>query len=244
MIKILTTLIIVLLVGLAVSLALNYTLYKKAFLPLYATKQDPLELRYYPESTELTNSSKQVFLLYGDSRSLSWPDPGFKNYEVINRGIGNQSSTQIALRFGHHATPLKPDTILIQACVNDLKTIPLLPDKREKIISDCKNNIDRMVADAAVIEASVVLSTVFPLGDIAIQRRLFGFAEAPIISAIDEVNDYIRGIDIAHVRIFDSYELLKGEDRKINPVYSRDWLHLNDQGYRHLNRALLTFVEG
>nr|CAA6806684.1 MAG: Lysophospholipase [uncultured Thiotrichaceae bacterium] len=242
--KILIPLTLVLLVLLAVSMVANYTLYKKAFLPLYATKQDPLELRYYPVSENPANNGKPIFLLYGDSRSLSWPAPELGGYQVINRGIGNQSSTQVAMRFGLHAESLMPDTILIQVCVNDLKTIPLFPEQREQIIHDCKSNIDEMIADAAAIDATVLLTTVFPLGDIPIERRLFGFDERAIIPAIDEVNEHIKGIEAEHVRIFDTYELLKGEGRKINPDYSRDWLHLNEQGYQRLNQALVEFVKG
>ncbi len=117
------------------------------------------------------------------------------------------------MRFSHHAAPLKPDTILIQVCVNDLKTIPLFPKDRELIINDCKNNI-----------------------------RLLGFDESMIIAAIDEVNEYIMGLEGQNVRIFDSYALLKGEGRKIKPDYSRDWLHLNEQGYQYLNQALKEFL--
>ncbi len=242
MTKLLSSLIVLLLVLLATSVVFNYLLYKKAFLPLYTTKQDPLELRYYPEAAQSPTNGKPVFLLYGDSRSLSWPAPDLDQYQVINRGIGNQSSTQAAMRFSHHAAPLKPDTILIQVCVNDLKTIPLFPKDRELIINDCKNNISRMVNEASVMETKVLLSTVFPLGDISLEHRLLGFDEPMIIAAIDEVNEYIMGLERQNVRIFDSYALLKGEGRKIKPDYSRDWLHLNEQGYQYLNQALKEFL--
>ena len=43
--------------------------------------------------------------------------------------------------------------------------------------------------------------------------------------------------------IFDSYDLLVGENRKINPAYSRDWLHLNVKGYEYLNTNLEGFIE-
>ncbi|MEZ5537849.1 MAG: GDSL-type esterase/lipase family protein [Thiolinea sp.] len=226
---------------LAASLALNYVLYQKAFLPFYAAKFDPLELNYYPEQAKPARD-KPVFLLYGDSRSLSWPDPALEQYQIINRGIGNQSSAQVAMRFEHHVKPLKPAVILLQVCVNDLKTIPLFPEQREQIISGCKNNILQMLSDAAAIEAKVVLSTVLPLGSISPERRLFGFREEPVITAIDEVNDFIHGLESANVQIFDSYELLKGEGGKINPDYSRDWLHLNERGYQRLNEQLVTII--
>ncbi|PID46288.1 MAG: hypothetical protein CSB47_05010 [Proteobacteria bacterium] len=71
MAKLLSSLIILLLVLLATSVVFNYLLYKKASLPLYATKQDPLELRYYPEAAQPLTNGKPVFLLYGGSRRMS-----------------------------------------------------------------------------------------------------------------------------------------------------------------------------
>ena len=57
------------------------------------------------------------------------------------------------------------------------------------------------------------------------------------------INDFIKTQQSENTVIFDSYELLLGENNKIDPQYSHDWLHLNKAGYEHLNQALTTFIK-
>ena len=42
-----------------------------------------------------------------------------------------------------------------------------------------------------------------------------------------------------HVIVFDSYELLADENGRVHPDYNHDTLHINEQGYKHLNKHLL-----
>ena len=230
------------LVGLlAVSVVLNYFFYKKAFIPLHAVKLDPLELNYYPSTSAPAATNSVMF--YGDSRALSWPSPEGTGQAFVNRAIGNQTSVQILGRFDAHVTPHKPKTILIQVCVNDLKMIPLFPNRKEQIIEACKSNITAMLEKSHALGAQVILSTVFPLGDVSIARQALGTTEPPIIDGISRINDFIKTQQSDNTVIFDSYELLLGENNKIDPQYSHDWLHLNKAGYEHLNQALTTFIK-
>jgi len=250
----LITIILILLLGLLlVSLASNYYFYKKALLRMYADKLDPVGLNYYPDaaSTELpkpSNKLKPKVMFYGDSRALSWGNPTFDQYEFINRAIGGQTSIQIVSRFQQHVVAHQPDIIIFQLCVNDLKMIPLFPAKEREIIENCKNNLQQLLQLAHNIKAKVILSTVFPLGDVSIMRKAFGVREKPIIKAIDEVNNYIHSLADDKTVILDAYGLLKDlnsadETKKIAPHYSKDWLHLNASGYEMLNKELVNLLE-
>lgn len=241
-----TTMLILFLTGaLLISLSLNYLFYTKAFIPLQAIRLDPMERSVYPEKKMLDDlagniTKKPTLLFYGDSRALSWSNPILNQYYFINRAIGGQTSRQIAARFQQHVVPYKPNTLILQLCVNDLKMIPLFPEKRAAILHDCKQNIQQVIQQAHEINANVILSTVFPLGDISIARKLLGMKEPVIIEAIDDVNIFIRSLANDKTLIFDAYQLLKGTNgRKINPQYSRDWLHLNHQGYAVLNKEMI-----
>jgi len=236
--------LLLLALALVASLVLNYFFYQKAFIPLHATKLDPVGLDYYSaEQNQSRLTEKPKLMYFGDSRALSWPAYKTTDYEFVNRAIGNQTSTQILQRFETHVAPHKPEVILVQMCVNDLKMIPLFPKRKDRIIEDCKKNIQGVITKARKLEADVVLTTVFPLGDISIFRKALGASEAPIIDGIGQVNQYINSLAADDVLIFDSYALLVGENRKINPDYSRDWLHLNSQGYKQLNSALKDFID-
>jgi lysophospholipase L1-like esterase len=230
--------------ALAGSLVLNYFFYKRAFIPLQSAKLDPIGLDYYSSKTSL-NKSEGVpeVMFYGDSRALSWAPYKTTEVHFTNRAIGNQTSTQIVQRFQAHAAVHKPQVLLVQMCVNDLKMIPLFPAKSERIVQDCKDNIQLLINEAKQINSKVVLTTVFPLGDISVFRNVLGITELPIIDGIAQVNEYIKTLASDDILIFDSYKLLAGEDHKINPDYSSDWLHLNITGYKHLNSHLSEFLK-
>lgn len=234
----------ILLLLLFASLALNYIFYKRLFIPQHAGKLDPVGLSYYPKvASGKKKSNKPIVIFYGDSRGLSWPAPPVNHYQFLNRSIGNQTSIQVLERFNQHVAPHRPKVIIIQVCINDLKMIPLFPDKKEKIIADCKNNLQELLVQARTIKSKVILSTVFPLGKISLARKLLGMKEKPIMDAIDEVNVYIKSLASENTQILDSYGLLKGKGREIYEQYSHDWLHLNEKAYQHLNKPLVDFLK-
>lgn len=152
---------------LIVSIALNFLLFqqgKQYYYQLNLTRLDPLGLNDYPSGMKKTKHPAKVrVVVFGDSRAYQWPEPaGVSQFEFINRGIGAQTSSQIVARFEEHVVSLQPDILLIQMCINDLKTIPLFPHLKLSIISNCKNNIEWSVREARKLGATVILTTVIP----------------------------------------------------------------------------------
>jgi len=225
-------------------MALNYTFYKKAFIPLHALRLDPLELNNYPYLPNNIESKKKknLFIYYGDSRALSWPFIENNHFTFINRSIGNQTSIQINDRFAKHVVSHKPKVILVQMCINDLKMIPLFPNKKQQIIQECIEHIENILQKAHAINSKVILTTIFPLGNVSFARKMLGIKEQPIIEAIDIINKHIKSLKFENTFVFDSFGLLVGKERKVDVRYSHDWLHINQAGYRHLNQNLEKFV--
>lgn len=203
-----------------------------------ALRLDPLQLQVYAEATLPKPKQVKRVVLFGDSRALSWPKPDILGYEFINRGIGNQTTAQISLRFKQHVADLKPDIVLIQMGINDLKTIPLFPEQRQAIIKRCKTNIQAVMNASQALGSKVLLTTIFPTAETPLERRLIWSED--VKPAIQEVNGFIKTLASKQVTIMDSYSLLKGDNDLIQPSYSRDFLHLNAQGYNELNKALVT----
>ena len=238
---------ILLLVGLlAVSLLFNYVLYKQGqhfHLQLNATRLDPIGLSVDP-ATPPNNPEKKAIskrmVFFGDSRIAEWTQPEITGYEFLNRGIGGQTSAQILMRYDAHVMPLAPDIVLIQAGVNDLKTIPLFPEQQDKILSDVQNNLLKITQKAVDQGTTVILTTIFPVGNVPLERRPFWSED--VESALVEANAFISSLQDEHVVIFDAYSILVGENGKIQPQYSRDLLHLNQEGYKILNQELAQFI--
>jgi lysophospholipase L1-like esterase len=234
------------------SVALNYLFYDKIFLGLHKDKLDPFGVQNYPvvisdNERDMINNNKKTLMFYGDSRAFAWPNlqgDMTNNLNFVNRGVGGQTSIQILQRFPYHVVPYKPDVLVLQLGINDLKLVSLFPQQEKEIIEQCKHNIQQLIKEARALHATVIISTIYPIGSTGQLRRFFGFNETPIIAAVNEVNTFIRTLATENILIFDSYTLLKGEDDKIDKRFSHDWLHLNEQGYQHLNKHLVDILDG
>ncbi|MCA9920192.1 MAG: hypothetical protein KC445_19675, partial [Anaerolineales bacterium] len=114
--------------------------------------------------------------------------------------------------------------------------IPLFPQNEQAIIQNCLANIDQILAEAEQIGAKVILTTVFPVGDVPLARRIVW--SPAIAEAVETVNDQICSKASDTVFIFDSYVLLADAQNKLSPEFAHDELHLNAAGYAHLNTEL------
>ena len=171
-----------LLIALLVSLALNYALYKQGkryYSDLNAVRLDPLGLSYYGDAAP-PESGLPLVVFYGDSRAASWPSADLGQLELVNRGIPAQTSAQVLGRFDYDIKPLRPEVILIQVGINDLKTIPLFPEDRQAIVADCEENIQRIVEKSTDLGARVILTTIFPAGEVPLERKLFWSDEVAV----------------------------------------------------------------
>ncbi len=191
-------------VVLLISVALNLLLFvqgRQYYLQLNETRLDPLGLSSYSPDTlqSAANSDKPMIVFFGDSRAANWPPPDLARFEFVNRGIGAQTSAQALQRFGYDVRPLRPRVVLVQVGINDLKTIPLFPERKEAIIANCQDNIQRIVRQSVDDGAIVILTTVFPVGRVPFERQLFWSPD--VAKAIVEVNAFIRSLEAYNVSV-------------------------------------------
>jgi lysophospholipase L1-like esterase len=224
------------------SLAFNALLFSRAkfyYLKLNSTNLDPFGIRAFsaeslPPSVPAASSATVVF--FGDSRAEMWTVPTkLEGFSFVNRGINTQTSTQVLGRFDEHVVPLNPDIIVVQVGINDLKTIPLFPEQKAAIISNCKANIQQIVERSVKSGATVILTTIFPIGPVPLIRQPFWSPD--VAQAVSEVNTYLYSLEAENVLILDAYSLL-AENGQVRSDYVRDTLHINVKGYEALNQEL------
>ncbi|HRQ37699.1 MAG TPA: GDSL-type esterase/lipase family protein [Chloroflexota bacterium] len=203
---------------------------------------DPLNLDYFPATPpEQTEGMTAVF--FGDSRAAQWPAPDdLADIHFINRGIGGQTSAQIVARFDAHIRPLQPDILIVQMCINDLKTVAIFPNYQEQIIASCQHNINQVVQEATAMGATVILTTVFPIGEFPWHRRLVW--SPAIDTAVTATNSHIHSLAAENVIILDAYALLADKSERLQTQYATDELHLNPVGYELLNQELTKILDG
>ena len=224
------------------SLFANFIIYQRAeqyYLQLNGVQLDPLGLGLYPvnEDRPALADDQKLVVFVGDSRAFHWPFPqGLPQFQFINRGGAGQTSEQIAGRFDVHVLSLQPDVLIVQICINDLKTISLFPRQNDKIIETCKENIQEMVSKSLDLGVTVILTTIFPHGRIPIERRLFWSPD--VAEGEREVNEFIDSLAGERVIVFDTSQVLGDENGIVRRDYSEDFLHLNETGYQVLNDEL------
>lgn len=235
-----------LLAGLILSLLANFFLVRaneEYFKQVSAVRLDPPGLKFYATQRAVPPpQNRPVVAFFGDSRALMWALPkGLPNAELRDLGVGNQTTAQVLLRFDDDVARLKPKVVVLEAGVNDLKTIAEFPSAKRETIETCKSNLARLVAKARKIDASVVLVTVFAIGDVSIWRRPFWSSE--IGPAVDEVNRFVRTLGQDGVVVLDADPILDDARGKIDPRYQYDFLHLAPAGYAALNERLVPIVQ-
>ena len=226
--------------ALIASVFLNLFLFRMAksfYVQLQEVRLDPLGKRVHRGTAVGTNHQELLVVVVGDSRAAKWAAPeDLRGYRFVNRAVGNQTTVQILGRLKDDVLRLKPDIVLLQAGVNDLKTISLFPDRRDDIAAECKANLQSIVSQCSEQKSTVIISTIFPVGEPSLQRRAFWSHDISL--SIQEVNAFLKALSSETVVILDSYTLLCGHGDLIKPEYSTDTLHLNAVGYDILNQEL------
>ena len=232
-----------------VSIRLNFIFFNRSrnfYLQLNSLQLNPLAINYYPlkpNPEETGNSQQKNIIFFGDSRARGWNFPeGFDDFNFIDRGISGQTTGQVLGRLNRHIKPLSPDIVIIQVGVNDLYRIPIFPENKETIISECKSNIKEIVSQSRQLNAVVILTTIFPLAEVPLERKLFWSPDV-VVTAIKEVNDFIYSLENEDVIIFDTVDILVNKEGKVREEYSRDFLHLNRAGYKALNEKLMPILQ-
>jgi lysophospholipase L1-like esterase len=235
--------LVVVTVALAASLAANALLFasgERERRDENAVRLDPAGLRVYRDAP-LPPAGRPVLVLFGDSRAAMWTPPSLPEFEVVDRGVGNQTTAQVLLRIDADVKPLRPAVVVLEAGVNDLKTIPQFPDRRAEIVAACEANLRTIVEELSGDGGTVVLTTVFAIGDVPLWRKPFWSDD--VASAVREVNAFLGTLATGRVVLFDADRVLDDANGKIKPNFQFDYLHLVPAGYAALNDALVPLVK-
>ncbi len=229
--------------ALAASMGANLVLVQSShhyFAAASALRLDPAGRQVYAaERGQVKPASKPRIVLFGDSRALMWPTPkGLDDFEVVNRGIGNQTTAQILMRVDDDVAPMRPSVVVLEAGVNDLKAIAEFPERRDEIVAGCEENLRRIVERCRATGAEVVVVSVFGIGDVALWRRLFWWSR-DVESAVKQVNRFLPNLAGDRVTVLDADPVLDGGRGRINQAYQYDFLHLTPAGYAALDERLL-----
>jgi lysophospholipase L1-like esterase len=231
-----------LLVMLAASVYLNvhfYQLGKYFYIREARVRLNPVGVPDQPGP--LATAEGVTVVVTGDSRARHWSMESCDGIRFLNHGVGNETTAQILLRLDGALGEGSADAYLIEAGINDLKVIPLMPEKKEKITRDCIANLREIATQLATSGKPVIIATIFPCGEVPLARRMWWSPD--VEAAVTAVNRAILNMDGEQgIRVFDAHKVLAEADGKARLEYQMDQLHMNAQAYRALNKELMPLL--
>ena len=162
----------------------------------------------------------------GNSITQEWvrihPD-FFTENNYIGRGISGQTTYQFLLRFRNDVINLKPKLVIINGGTNDVAE-----NTGEFDIETTFGNIASMAEMAKANKIKVILTSVLPAAGFRWNKKI---TDAP--DKIEALNAKIKAYAKANkIPYVDYYQpMVFGEERALNPAYSKDGVHPTLEGY-------------
>ncbi|MDR3701851.1 MAG: SGNH/GDSL hydrolase family protein [Candidatus Sulfopaludibacter sp.] len=183
--------------------------------------------RYGSENTELKppapGQNRVVFL--GDQITEGWgegEEKFFPGKAYLNRGIANQTTPQMLVRFRQDVISLHPKAVVIQGGTNDLAAV--MGPMTEGTMAE---NFMSMVELAKVHGIRVVLASVTPVCD-AYKKQTGLRPQGKIIG----LNGWIRDYAAQSGSVYLNYYSALADGRDFKKDLTGDGLVPNDAGYR------------
>lgn len=155
----------------------------------------------------------------------------FKGVDVYNRGIGGDTTKGLLNRLEVSIDQLKPSKVFIQMGTNDLELLDAKPE-------DIFNNISKVVKHIKnqFKETKIYVISLYPVNQ-NIDKATVGKRTN---TNIEKTNQLLKDLeDITFINIYDKL-LSSGV---LNPLYTLEGLHLNQEGYKVVTEVLKPYVE-
>lgn len=181
-----------------------------------------------------SNSAPTVLLL-GDSRMAQWDLPRWSGWRVVNAGASGLTTAQLRLSAPKLLDECRPDAVVLEVGINDLKFLGLRPETAPQIISLAAGNLAAVVRECAARHCRVIVLETWPAGKPDLLRRLVW--NAKISAAVGSLNAQLRLLSspAQGIRVVDLFS-----EAGLKPEASLylDTLHFKPEVYQRLTPVL------
>jgi lysophospholipase L1-like esterase len=185
--------------------------------------------------TQVAPASDRTVMLLGDSRMAQWGLPAFRRWRVVNAGAGGLTTGQVLLVTPRLLEEYRPDVLVVEAGINDLKFLGLRPGMKSTVASLAAGNLTAIASEGMKHHCQVILLETWPAGRPDWARRLVWNAAIP--ASVAELNTQLRKLD-APGRGIRVINLLQEAGLKPEAELYFDTLHFKQGVYQKLSPAL------
>ncbi len=197
---------------------------------------------YYKPLLPLASYEKNTIVLFGDSRIKQWnPLPKIEGVDILNRGISEETTAQMMLRFKKDVLDIEPDIVIIQAGINDLVAASIADyELKNRIYKNSISNLEKMVDQAVKQEIIVIFFKVVEPYELGLIRSvLWGDDLRNLVQTANE--ELLKFSDKSNVYVFDANKALHQKDQW-KPDVNRGTLHFTAKAYQLLNDEVIRLV--
>lgn len=193
--------------------------------------------KYENENTLVLHQKKSIeFIFMGDSITEFWKEKNpqfFENFNMLDRGISGQTSSQMLLRFQQDVINLRPKKVFILAGTNDIA------ENLEQIsLPQILDNIKSMTDLARFHHIKVALCSVLPAYDFGWKKNLKPAEKIMILNKM--IKDYAKE---NHLEFVDFHTEMKDEREGLKAIYTQDEVHPNLDGYKKMEEIVSPFLK-
>ncbi len=171
-------------------------------------------------------------VFFGASITHRWDfEKYFPEFDMINRGVGNQLVPSMLARYKRDVLDLKPKAVIIKFCSINIR--PHMP------LQVLKDGMSMMVELAKNEGITPIVSTIIPSG-----KPEAHIGDFDVAGTLSEFNDWVRQYAKANSLYLIDFAEAIGDDNGFLPRdCSVDPVHVNDKGYLILSNAARSVIE-
>ena len=164
------------------------------------------------------------YLFLGDSITDFYDlDEYYEGLPVVNSGIGGNDTQDILDDMENRVYQYNPSKVFLLIGTNDIDhgdSLDSIVDNIEKILLEIRENRPY---------AELYLESIYPVmeGEKAVNSR----TNEKIMTINDKLEEFCEKEQITYIDMFDLLVDSSSEKVQINPKYTKDGLHLSDEGY-------------
>ena len=196
--------------------------------------------RYAQQNAEVRQlpQEQRSVVFMGNSITENWAHMRpqfFSSNGYVGRGISGQTSYQFVVRFRQDVIDLQPQVVVINVATNDVaeNTGPYDEDRT-------MGNIMTMVELAQAHGIKVILTSTLPAAKFGWRPQITDAAEK-IARLNKRIEAYANEKGITYVDYY--AKMVKGEQRALNPAYSKDGDHPTVAGYEVMEPMIKKAIE-
>lgn len=179
------------------------------------------------------------YLFLGDSITDFYDlEKYFPDDPVVNSGVGGNTTDDILEDMQQRVYQYNPSKVFLLIGTNDLqveKSVDEIVDNIKKIVEGIKENRP---------EAEIYIESVYPVNNSdsdKIDHDMVGRRNNEDIQAINEkLEKYCQESDLVYI---DLYNELIDEDGNLKEEYTKEGLHMSDEGYEVITTILKKYME-